>query len=65
MKNRSCTPCNVDLENLFNLPSVVRIMTVAGQPHSVLDTGADIIPPEPFFHARFPSSPLLAVPVRA
>ena len=65
MKNRSCTLCNVDRENLFNLPSVVPIMTVAGQPHSVLDTGADIIPPEPFFHARFPSSPLLAVPVCA
>ena len=65
MKNHSCTPCNVDQENLFNLPSPDRIMTVAGQPHSVLDTGADIIPPEPFFHARFPSPPLLAVPVRA
>ena len=65
MKNRSCTPCNVDQENLFNLPSVVRFMTVAGQPHSVLDTETDIIPPEPFFHARFSSSPLLAVPVRA
>ena len=65
MKNHSCTPCNVDRENLFNFPSPDRIMTVAGQPHSVIDTGADIIPPELFFHARFPSPPLLAVPVRA
>ena len=65
MKNRSCTLCNVDRENLFNLPSVVPIMTVAGQPHSVLDTGADIIPPELFFHVRFPSPPLLAVPICA
>ena len=65
MKNRSCTTCNVDRANLFNLPSSVRIMTVAGSPYSVIDTGADIIPPELFFHVRFPSPPLLAVPICA